>query len=574
MIRASILTSDLDTLLEQKNVSTEKDQLIEILHIINDTFGCLPKPYLRATSSLIGRNEADVYGVASFYHHFKIVDEIPDEKLITIRVCDGLSCCMLGAKELFDAINRELESEPSISVVNAPCVGRCEQAPIAVVQRNPIPYARPDDVIQAIQSRSIEHPAAMPDRTAFDPVKVATVENGQIKVEEINNPDWVGLDTYMSFGGYSLLGSIRDGSRAQASAIAELKESNLRGLGGAGFVAGQKWEIVSSFDGPRYLTVNLDEGEPGTFKDRNYLERDPHRFLEGLLIATDIIHAEKSYIYIRDEYSGGLAILSQAIDELIEANLVGPDQIEIRRGAGAYICGEESALIESIEGKRGEPRQRPPYVAEKGLFGRPTLVHNFETLYWVRDILERGASWFIGFGRRGRKGLRSFSVSGRVKNPGVKIAPAGISLLELVEEFCGGMLDGHDLYGYLPGGASGGILPSRLADIPLDFDTLQEHGCFIGSAAVVVLSQRDTARHAALNAMEFFVDESCGQCSPCRLGTHHAARLMRESVWDIPALDSLSLVLKDASICGLGQAAPNVIDCVRNYFSAEIEDHD
>ena len=309
MICTSILTSDLGTLLKQENVSTEKDQLIEILHVINDRFGCLPKPYLRAISSLIGRNEADVYGVASFYHHFKIVDEIPDEKLITIRVCNGLSCCMSGAKELFKAINRELESKPSISVVNAPCVGRCEQAPIAIVQKNPIPNARPDHVIQAIQSKSIEHPAAIPDRTAFDPVKVATVENGQINVEEVNNPDWVGLDAYMSFGGYSLLGSIRDGSLSQASAISELKESNLRGLGGAGFVAGRKWEIVSSFDGPRYLVVNLDEGEPGTFKDRNYLERDPNRFLEGLLIAADIIDAEKSYIYIRDEYSGGLAIL-------------------------------------------------------------------------------------------------------------------------------------------------------------------------------------------------------------------------------------------------------------------------
>ena len=574
MISTSILTSDLGTLLKQENVSTEKDQLIEILHVINDRFGCLPKPYLRAISSLIGRNEADVYGVASFYHHFKIVDEIPDEKLITIRVCNGLSCCMSGAQELFKAINRELESKPSVSVVNAPCVGRCEQAPIAVVQKNPIPNARPDHVIQAIQSRDIEHPAAMPDRAAFDPVKVATVENGQINVEEVNNPDWVGLDAYMSFGGYSLLGSIRDSSLSQASAISELKESNLRGLGGAGFVAGRKWEIVSSFDGPRYLVVNLDEGEPGTFKDRNYLERDPNRFLEGLLIAADIIDAEKSYIYIRGEYSGGLAILSHAIDELIKAGIVAVDQIEIRRGAGAYICGEESALIESIEGKRGEPRQRPPYVAEKGLFGRPTLVHNFETLYWVRDILERGAHWFTSFGRRGRKGLRSFSVSGRVKNPGVKIAPAGISLIELVEEFCGGMLDGHDLYGYLPGGASGGILPSRLADIPLDFDTLQEHGCFIGSAAVVVLSQHDKAREAATNAMDFFVDESCGQCSPCRLGTHHAARLMKESVWDLSALESLSHVLKDASICGLGQAAPNVIDCVRNYFPAEIKDHD
>ena len=574
MISTSILTSDLVTLLKQENVSTEKDQLIEILHVINDRFGCLPKPYLRAISSLIGRNEANVYGVASFYHHFKIVDEIPDEKLITIRVCNGLSCCMSGAQELFKAINRELGSKPSVSVVNAPCVGRCEQAPIAVVQKNPIPNARPDHVIQAIQSRNIEHPAAMPDRAAFDPVKVAAVENGQIKVEEVNNPDWVGLDAYMSFGGYSLLGSIRDSSLSQASAISELKEANLRGLGGAGFVAGRKWEIVSSFDGPRYLVVNLDEGEPGTFKDRNYLERDPNRFLEGLLIAADIIDAEKSYIYIRDEYSGGLAILRHAIDELIKAGIVVVDQIEIRRGAGAYICGEESALIESIEGKRGEPRQRPPYVAEKGLFGRPTLIHNFETLYWVRDTLERGASWFTSFGRRGRKGLRSFSVSGRVKNPGVKIAPAGISLIELVEEFCGGMLDGHDLYGYLPGGASGGILPSRLADIPLDFDTLQEHGCFIGSAAVVVLSQHDKAREAATNAMEFFVDESCGQCSPCRLGTHHAARLMKESVWDLSALESLSHVLKDASICGLGQAAPNVIDCVRNYFPAEIKDHD
>ena len=574
MTRTYPLLSDLDTLLKNKGVPVEKDRLIEIFHVINDTFGCLPKTYLRAVSNLVGRNEAEVYGIASFYHHFKIVDKIPDEKLITIRVCNGLSCCMSGAKELFETLNRQLQSEQSISVVNAPCVGRCEQAPVAVVQKNPIPNARPDKIIQALQSRNLEHPAAMPNCAAFDPVEVVTVKNGQIKVEEANNPDWVGLDAYISSGGYSLLGSIRDGSRSQASAIAELKGSNLRGLGGAGFAAGQKWEIVSSFDGPRYVVVNLDEGEPGTFKDRNYLERDPHRFLEGLLIATNIIDAVKSYIYIRDEYAGGLTVLGQAIDELIKADIVEPDQIEIRRGAGAYICGEESALIESIEGKRGEPRQRPPYVAEKGLFNRPTLVHNFETLYWVRDILERGALWFTSFGRRGRKGLRSFSVSGRVKNPGVKIAPAGISLIELVEEFCGGMLDGHDLYGYLPGGASGGILPSRLADIPLDFDTLQEHGCFIGSAAVVVLSQHDKAREAATNAMEFFVDESCGQCSPCRLGTHHAARLMKESIWDISALESLSHVLKDASICGLGQAAPNVIDCVRHYFPAEIKDRD
>ena len=574
MKTASLATSDLIALIEKRNIPIEKDQLIEVLHCINDHFGCLPKPFLRAVSQIIGRNEADVYGVASFYHHFIIVDDIPAEKHITLRVCDGLSCCMKGANELFESLGQQLHPSNSLTLVRAPCVGRCEQSPVAVVQHNPILCATADDVITALESEQLDHPPSKPARSSFDPVAVATGHRGQVENSQTNNPDWVGLVNYRATNGYSLLTSIQDGTINRQHVITELPNSNLRGLGGAGFSAGKKWQIVSSFPGPRYVVVNLDEGEPGTFKDRTYLEKDPHRFLEGLLIACEMVEATKCYIYIRDEYAGGLQVLKEAINELCDTGILAADLIEIRRGAGAYICGEESALIESIEGKRGEPRQRPPYVAEQGLFNRPTLVHNFETLYWIRDILERGASWFTNFGRRGRTGLRSFSVSGRVKSPGVKLAPAGTSLAELVDEFCGGMLDGHELYGYLPGGASGGILPARLAHLPLDFDTLQKYGCFIGSAAIVVLSQYDAAKSAALNAMEFFVHESCGQCSPCRLGTHHAAELMRAPVWDQPRLIALSQTLRDASICGLGQAAPNVIDCVRDYFPSEITEHE
>ncbi|MBP6493024.1 MAG: SLBB domain-containing protein, partial [Rhodoferax sp.] len=384
------------------------------------------------------------------------------------------------------------------------------------------------------------------------------------------SPAYAGYDTYRAHGGYVLAAALVLGEQDAEPVIKAMEDSGLRGLGGAGFPAGRKWRIVRDQPAPRVMAVNIDEGEPGTFKDRTYLERDPHRFLEGLLIAAQVVGIDTCYVYLRDEYHGCRAILESELARL-QANPPCPlPAIELRRGAGAYICGEESAMIESIEGKRGEPRMRPPYIAQVGLFGRPTLEHNFETLYWVRDIVEKGAAWFSGFGRNGRKGLRSFSVSGRVRHPGVKLAPAGITVQELIDEYCGGMLEGHTLYAYLPGGASGGILPASLNNIPLDFDTLQPYGCFIGSAAVIVLSQKDRARDAALNMMRFFSHESCGQCTPCRVGTAKAAKLMEAPVWDNATLEDLNVVMTDASICGLGQAAPNPVRTIQKYFPQEI----
>jgi formate dehydrogenase len=383
-------------------------------------------------------------------------------------------------------------------------------------------------------------------------------------------PGYTGYDTYLAHGGYALASALAAGTQDAESAIKAMEDSGLRGLGGAGFPAGRKWRIVRDQPSPKLMAVNIDEGEPGTFKDRTYLERDPHRFLEGLLVAAQVVGIDACYIYLRDEYHGCRAILETELAKLQANPPCALPHIELRRGAGAYICGEESAMIESIEGKRGEPRMRPPYIAQVGLFGRPTLEHNFETLYWVRDIIQKGPAWFSSFGRNGRKGLRSFSVSGRVKHPGVKLAPAGISLTELVDEYCGGMLEGHMLYAYLPGGASGGIFPASLATVPLDFDTLQPHGGFIGSAAVIVLSQDDKARDAALNMMRFFAHESCGQCTPCRVGTAKAAKLLEAAVWDNETLEDLNVVMTDASICGLGQAAPNPVRCVQKYFSHEV----
>jgi NADH:ubiquinone oxidoreductase subunit F (NADH-binding) len=404
-------------------------------------------------------------------------------------------------------------------------------------------------------------PHATPEQVA------AAVKNQQTQPVTTEHIDW---DEYVADGGYRLLADVHAGKADKEQVLKAMEDSGLRGLGGAGFPAGRKWRIVRDQPAPRLMAVNIDEGEPGTFKDRTYLERDPHRFLEGMLVAAQVVGIDAIYIYLRDEYHGCRELLTQALTQL-QANPPCPlPHIELRRGAGAYICGEESAMIESIEGKRGEPRMRPPYIAEVGLFGRPTLEHNFETLYWVRDIVQKGPDWFSGFGRHGRKGLRSFSVSGRVKQPGVKLAPAGITVQELIDEYCGGMLDGHQLYAYLPGGASGGILPARMNDIPLDFDTLQPYGCFIGSAAVIVLSQHDTARQAALNMMNFFAHESCGQCTPCRVGTAKAAQLMQAPVWDSQTLEDLNQVMVDASICGLGQAAPNVVRCVQRYFPEEI----
>jgi formate dehydrogenase len=518
-----------------------RDVLIEHLHKLNDTYRCLYDRHLVALANEMKLPMAEVFEVATFYHHFEVLRGDEAVPGLTVRVCEGLSCELAGAKQLIDKLPALLGS-PDVRVIAAPCVGRCEQAPVAVVHQNPVPHATPELVAAAVSAKQTHQ--AMTEHVDFD--------------------------AYVADGGYRLLADLHTGKADAEQVLNAMEDSGLRGLGGAGFPAGRKWRIVREQPAPRLMAVNIDEGEPGTFKDRTYLERDPHRFLEGMLVAAHVVGIDAIYIYLRDEYHGCRALLTQALAHL-RANPPCPlPHIELRRGAGAYICGEESAMIESIEGKRGEPRMRPPYIAQVGLFGRPTLEHNFETLYWVRDIVQKGADWFSGFGRHGRKGLRSFSVSGRVKQPGVKLAPAGITIQELIDEYCGGMLYGHALYAYLPGGASGGILPARMNDIPLDFDTLQPYGCFIGSAAVIVLSQYDSARDAALNMMNFFAHESCGQCTPCRVGTAKAAQLMQAKVWDNATLEDLNQVMTDASICGLGQAAPNPVRCVQQYFPEEI----
>jgi NADH:ubiquinone oxidoreductase subunit F (NADH-binding)/NADH:ubiquinone oxidoreductase subunit E len=525
-----------------------RDLLIEYLHRLNDTFHGLHERHLVALARETNIPMAEVFEVASFYHHFELLKDGDTPASLTIRVCDGLSCEMAGARELLARLSDLLDG--GTRVIAAPCIGRCEQAPAVQVGQVAVPRATGEAVVNAV----------MHERTR--PVR------DQGKAEPAM--DFVGYEDYRAEGGYSLAAAVVNGEHDALEVLEAMDDSGLRGLGGAGFPAGRKWRIVREQPAPRLMAVNIDEGEPGTFKDRYYLERDPHRFLEGMLIAAQVAGTEAIYIYLRGEYHECRAMLQAQLAEL-KANPPCPlPRIELRRGAGAYICGEESAMIESIEGKRGEPRMRPPYIAQVGLFGRPTLEHNFETLYWVRDIVEKGPQWFAGFGRNGRKGLRSFSVSGRVAQPGVKLAPAGITLRELIEEYCGGMADGHELYAYLPGGASGGILPASLADVPLDFDTLQPHGCFIGSAAVIVLSQHDKARDAALNMMRFFAHESCGQCTPCRVGTAKAAKLMEAAQWDHATLEDLNQVMADASICGLGQAAPNPVRCVQKYFPHEV----
>ena len=549
----------------------QRDLLIEHLHGLNDHFGALFDRHLVALAAAMKLSMAEVAEVASFYHHF---ERLADEKVapsLTVRVCDSQACNMAGAGALFRRLGDVLGA--GIKLVPAPCVGRCEQAPVVVVGQRPVPRADVATVLAlathavATRQRGLAHEPA-PDAADFDPA--ATAPCTISTAHEPAAPASVGYSAYRQRGGYALAAALVNGEMDADAVLAAMTDSGLRGLGGAGFPAGRKWHIVRGFAGPRLMAVNIDEGEPGTFKDRTYLERDPHRFLEGALVAAQVVGIAAIYLYLRDEYAGCRAVLERALAELSDNPPCPLPRIELRRGAGAYICGEESAMIESIEGKRGEPRLRPPYIAELGLFGRPTLEQNFETLYWVRDIVQRGPQWFSGFGRHGRKGLRSFSVSGRVKVPGVKLAPAGITLNELVAEFCGGMADGHTLHGYLPGGASGGILPASLADLPLDFDTLQPHGCFIGSAAVVVLGQHDSAREAARNAMQFFAHESCGQCTPCRVGTDKAAQLMAAPRWDHNTLDDLSTVMIDASICGLGQAAPNAVRCVQRYFADEV----
>ena len=524
------------------DVPRQRDLLIEHLHKLQDHFGHLSTDHLAALAQAMGLAQTEVFEVASFYHHFDIVREgeaVPPA--LTVRVCDGLSCEMAGAQDLLQRLPALLGTQ--VRVIPAPCVGRCEQAPIAVVGQRPVRMATVEAVQQCVKNRQIED---LPE-------------------------GFIDLDAYVTAGGYSLLKECISGKQNVEDVIKTMEDSSLRGLGGAGFPTGRKWRIVRNETAPRLMAVNIDEGEPGTFKDRYYLERDPHRFIEGMLIAAWAVGIARIYIYLRDEYHACRALLEGELARLrAKPPYEGMPDIILRRGAGAYICGEESAMIESIEGKRGMPRLRPPYVAQVGLFGRPTLEHNFETLYWVREILEKGADWFSSQGRNGRKGLRSFSVSGRVKSPGVKLAPAGITMNELISEYCGGMQDGHAFYGYLPGGASGGILPASKGDIPLDFDTLQPYGCFIGSAAVIVLSDHDTAKDAARNMMRFFAHESCGQCTPCRNGTAKSVVLLDQPQWDVALLEDLSQVMRDASICGLGQAAPNPVDCVVKYFPQEL----
>ena len=543
-----------------------RDLLIEHLHKLNDTYRCLHDRHLVALAREMNIPMAEVYEVATFYHHFEVVRGDAQAPGLTVRVCDGLSCELAGAQDLLKKLPVILGRE-DVRVVAAPCVGRCEQAPVAVVHQNPVLRATPEAVAEVVARGAVTH--ELPSQEApFTPADLALkpVSPQALQV----SPDFVGYAAYQAQGGYALARAVQAGQTDVESVIKAMEDSGLRGLGGAGFPAGRKWRIVREQPAPRVMAVNIDEGEPGTFKDRTYLERDPHRFLEGLLIAAQVVGTEACYIYLRDEYHGARALLERELAALQANPPFALPTIELRRGAGAYICGEESAMIESIEGKRGEPRMRPPYIAQVGLFGRPTLEHNFETLYWVRDIVQKGPQWFSGFGANGRKGLRSFSVSGRVREPGVKLAPAGITIRELIDQYCGGMQEGHTLYAYLPGGASGGILPASMDNIPLDFDTLQPYGCFIGSAAVIVLSQQDSARQAALNMMRFFAHESCGQCTPCRVGTAKAARLMEAPQWDNATLEDLCQVMGDASICGLGQAAPNPIRCVQKYFPQEL----
>ena len=532
----SKLKSILDT------VSYRRDHLIEYLHKIQDTQGAITKEYMTALASLMGISQTEVYEVATFYHHFDVVDNDEDKPAaLTVRVCDSVTCEMNGAKELAKILDDYYKG--TVRIQKVPCIGRCQSAPAAVVKFNPVDNATFEKVKKTVDARAYE-PAI---------------------------PKYTEIDEYKSQGGYEIYNAICTEDISVERAVEILEASELKGLGGAGFPAGRKWKILREQDAPRLLAINIDEGEPGTFKDRYYLESDPHRFFEGMLIASRVVGIDKIYIYLRDEYPAVKKIMEDELEK-IKMQFTDIPEIEMRRGAGAYICGEESAMIESIEGKRGMPRLRPPFVAQVGLFGRPTLEHNMETLFWIRDILDKGSDWFANQGRNGRKGLRSFSVSGRVKKPGVHLAPAGITVQELIDEFAGGMLDGHEFYGYFPGGASGGILPASMNDIPLDFGTLEKYGCFIGSAAVVILSNQDKARDAAKTTIDFFKHESCGKCTPCRAGTSKASVLMSDEKWDINLLEDLSQTMSDASICGLGQAASNPVKSVLKYFSDEVKD--
>jgi NADH:ubiquinone oxidoreductase subunit F (NADH-binding)/NADH:ubiquinone oxidoreductase subunit E len=514
-----------------------RDLLIEHVHLIQDHYGYLSAAHLTALALEMKLALTEVYEVATFYSHFDVVKDGPAPPAVTVRVCDSLSCAMAGAEKLLATLPGKLGKD--VRVVRAPCMGACDRAPVCAVGHVQTFNATPDKVAASVKAKPHAH--------AYKP----------------------GADfaAYQKAGGYTLLKDCLSEKRTRDDLIKVVSDAGLRGLGGAGFPTGRKWSLVCAEPAPRMFAVNADEGEPGTFKDRFYLERDPHRFIEGMLIAAWVVEAPDTYLYIREELR---LMLADEIAKVEAAGLSAHTKLHLRRGAGAYICGEESAMIESIEGKRGLPRHRPPYVAQVGLFGRPTLEQNVETLFWVRDIVEKGADWMTSQGRHERKGFRSFSVSGRVKKPGVVLAPAGVTARELIEEFCGGMADGHTFKGYLPGGASGGILPAKMADIPLDFGTLEPHGCFVGSHAVVILSDRDDMKAVALNLMKFFEDESCGQCTPCRAGTEKAVKLMAQGPWDPALLTELSGAMRDASICGLGQAAPNPLLCVLKYFPEEL----
>ena len=516
-----------------------RDLLIEHLHLIQDTYHQISAEHLAALADEMKLSFAEVFETATFYAHFDVVKEgEPSLPPVTIRVCDSLTCAMMGAERLQEELAQQ--AGPEVRVVRAPCVGLCDAAPAVEVGHHFIRQATVAAVLDSVKQGDT-HP---------------------------HIPDHVDYDAYVKGGGYKVLNDLRAGRTSRDDILKALDDSSLRGLGGAGFPTGRKWRAVLGEPGPRLMAVNGDEGEPGTFKDRFYLNSDPHRFLEGTLIAAHIVEAGEVYIYIRDEYPAALDILAREIAKLPPGGPV----LHLRRGAGAYICGEESSLLESIEGKRGLPRHKPPYPFQVGLFGLPTLINNVETLWWVRDLVEKGPAWWTSHGRNGRTGLRSYSVSGRVKDPGVKLAPAGITVRELIDEFCGGMADGHTFHAYLPGGASGGILPASMDNIPLDFGTLEKYGCFIGSAAIVILSQKDSVRAAALNLMKFFEDESCGQCTPCRVGTQKAAQLMQQPVWNRALLEELSQAMRDASICGLGQAASNPLSSVIKYFPDEFKE--
>ena len=519
----------------------QRDMLIESLHLIQDKYKCLKPKHLTALSELTNLPLTEIYETASFYAHFDIYKEDdltpPDT---TIRVCDGITCEMNGCKSLEKDLKDNLNS--NVRVVRAPCMGRCHQAPVVEVGKKHFVNANLSLVQKALEEQDTK------------PVI----------------PNYISYEDYVKEGGYKILKDCIEDKKDPMKLIEEMEQSGLRGLGGAGFPTGRKWRFVRAEDKPRLMAINGDEGEPGTFKDHHYLTRDPHRFLEGMLIAAWVVEATDVYIYMRDEYPDVIKFLKKEIKILEDNNLNIKTRIHFRRGAGAYICGEESSMLESLEGKRGLPRHKPPFPSQVGLFGRPTLIHNVETVFWVREILEKGAVWFSSHGLNGRKGLRTYSVSGRVKNPGVKLAPAGITIKQLIDEYCGGIQEGHTFKAYLPGGASGGILPAKLDNVPLDFDTLQEHGCFIGSAAVVVLSDKDNMRDIAKNLMFFFHDESCGQCTPCRNGTEKALKLMNESSWDVDLLKELSSAMMDASICGLGQAAPNPMLSVIKHFPEEV----